>query len=82
MTLRPIGRRTLALLSLAILALAAPVGATATGAPVPAQQPSYLFSVEAAHGTTTILKPRGTTERMTITLEHVLALITGKKQPV
>lgn len=36
-----------------------------------APPPSYLFTVEASEGTTTILTPRGSTERMRITLDGV-----------
>lgn len=70
MTARSVARRTCVTIALAALALATPVHA-AQAVPAPAPAPSYLFTVEAAHGTTTQLKARGTTERMTITLDRV-----------
>ena len=72
MTARSIALRAAVTIAVATLGLTAPAhGAQAAEGRASARQPSYLFTVEAAHGTTAQLKPRGSVERMTITLDHV-----------
>lgn len=65
-------RRSLVSLVAAAAAVAlvtVPQPAQATDPVMPT--PSYLFTVEASGGTTKVLKPRGSTERMRITLDGV-----------
>lgn len=53
----------------AVVLVTVPQPAQATDPVMPT--PSYLFTVEASGGTTKVLKPRGSTERMRITLNGV-----------
>lgn len=72
MHLRTVTRRLALTASMTALALVAPLPTVQAEEPgASTAQPSYLFTVEAPDGTTTILKPRGTVERMRLTLNGV-----------